>query len=75
MNPQDRKLQQRIARRKEKVQRLIEQQKNRLAALDSAAFLRHKDYLQAVSIVRKKLYRLEQEFLALEAGKLPGIRV
>lgn len=39
MDSQDRKLQQRIARRKEKVKQLIKQQKARLAALDSATFL------------------------------------
>ena len=73
MDPQDRKLQQRVARRKEKVQRLIRDQEARLAALDSSTFLRHKDYLQAMSIVRNKLYRLEQELLALEAGHLHGV--
>ncbi|MDO9536446.1 MAG: hypothetical protein Q7J85_14230 [Bacillota bacterium] len=72
MDPQNRKLQQRIARRKDKVQRMIKEQEARLAALDSAIFLRQKDYQNAVSIVRKKLYRLEQELSALEAGNLPG---
>lgn len=75
VDPQDRKLQQRIARRELKVQRLIREQETRLAALDSATFLRQQDYLQAMSIVRKKLYYLEQELSALEAGRLPGIRV
>ncbi len=72
MNPQDRKRQQRIARRKEKVQRMIRQQEARLAALDAATFLRQQDYIQATSLVRKKLYSLEQELAALEAGRLPG---
>ncbi len=72
---QDRKLQQRIARHKEKGQRLSRVQDARLAALDSTTFLRQQDYLQAMSIIRKKLYYLEQELSALEAGRLPGIRV
>ncbi len=72
MNAQERKLLQRIARRKGKVQRLIREQEARLAALDSATFLRQQDYIQATSLVRKKLYSLEQELAALEAGRLPG---
>ncbi len=72
MNAQERKLLQRIARRKEKVQRLIREQEARLTALDSATFLRQQDYTQATSLVRKKLYSLEQELAALEAGRLPG---
>jgi len=69
---QNRKVQQKIARRKEKVQRMISEQETRLAALDSAIFLRQEDYQKAVSIVRKKIYRLEHELSALEAGYLPG---
>ncbi len=72
MNAQERKLLQRIKRRKGKVQRLIREQEARLAALDSATFLRQQDYIQATSMVRKKLYSLEQELAALEAGHLPG---
>ncbi|GEM_PF-2409943 len=72
MNAQERKLLQRIARRKGKVRRLIREQEARLAALDSATFLRQQDYTQATSLVRKKLYSLEQELAALEAGRLPG---
>ncbi len=72
MNAQERKLLQRIARRKGKVRRMIREQEARLAALDSATFLRQQDYTQATSLVRKKLYSLEQELAALEAGRLPG---
>ncbi len=72
MVPQDRKLQQKIARRKEKVQRLIQEQETRLATLDSATFLRQQDYFQAKSVVRKKLHRLEHELSTLETGRLPG---
>jgi hypothetical protein len=71
LDDQNRKLQQKIARRKEKVQRMIREQKERLAALDSAIFLRQEDYQKAVSMVRKKLYRLEQELSSLEVGNLP----
>ncbi len=71
VDPQERKLQQRIVRRKEKVKRLLDEQKDRLEALDSLTFLRRQDYFQAMSVVRKKIYRLEQELLALEAGHLP----
>ena len=69
---QKRKLQQKIDRRKEKVQRLIGEQETRLAALDSATFIRQQDYMEAKGKVRKKLQRLEQELSALEAGQLPG---
>ncbi len=72
VDTKDRKIQQRIARRKEKVQRLIGEQETRLAALDSATFLRKQDYIQAKNMVRKKLHRLEQELSTLEAGYLPG---
>ena len=75
MYPQNQKLQQRIARRKVKVQRLIKEQEARLAAIDSSTFpnpANHKDYLQSMSMVRKKLNHLEKELLELEAGKLPG---
>lgn len=72
MEPQDRKLQQKITRRKEKVQRLIAEQQARLAALDAATFLRQQDYFQAKNTVRTKLHRLEQELSLLDAGQLPG---
>lgn len=72
MDQQERKLQQRIARRREKVRRLIEEQETRLASLEAASFLRREDYMQAVNKVRQKLYRLEQELAALDDGRLPG---
>ncbi|MDO9536125.1 MAG: hypothetical protein Q7J85_12540 [Bacillota bacterium] len=72
MDPQDRKLQQRIVRRKKKVQRLIREQEVYLATLDPDNNQRWGDYLQLLSRSRNKLQRLKQELLALEAGHLPG---
>ncbi len=70
MNTQERKLQQRIARRKEKVLRQIEEEENRLAALDSVTYLRHEDYLHDKKIIKSKLYRLKEELKNLESGRL-----
>jgi hypothetical protein len=75
MYPQNPKIQQRIARRKVKVQRLIEQQEARLSAMEASAFPSPKEYLQSMSMVRKKLNHLEKELVDLEAGKLPGMWV
>ena len=72
MDPQERKLQQRISRRKEKVQRLIDEQEAYLSTLDPNNFQRRQDYLRALSQAHNKLHRLKQEQLALEAGQLPG---
>ena len=72
MDRRNRKLQLRIARRKEKVQRLIMEQEARLETLDLAAFPHQRDYLRAVSTSRRKLHRLERELSALEDGRLPG---
>jgi hypothetical protein len=72
MYPQNQKVQQKISRRKVKVQRLIKEQEARLAAIDPSTFPSHKDYLQSMSMVRKKLNHLEKELIELEAGKLPG---
>ncbi len=72
MDTQDRKLQQRIARRKEKVQQLIEQQNVYLAVLDPDNYQCWGDYLQVQSRSRNKLHQLKQELLALETGHFPG---
>jgi hypothetical protein len=72
MYPQTAKLRQKIARRKVKVQRLIEEQQARLADMDPSTFSSHKDYLKSESLIRKKLNHLEKELIELEAGKLPG---
>ena len=70
MNTQNRKLKQRIVRRKEKVERMIEEQKARLAALESATFLHQQDHYKATGLVREKLYHLEQELMVLKLGWL-----
>ena len=68
----DRKLRQRIARRTEKMRRLIGEEEANLAVLDSADYPRREDYLRALRLARGKLHRLKRELLALEAGRLPG---
>ena len=70
MDSQERKLKQRIERRKEKVQRMIKEQESRLDALDEASFLHHEDYLEARSAALKKLDRLKKELSGLESGYL-----
>lgn len=72
MYPQTAKLRQKIARRKVKVQRLIDEQEARLADIDPSTLPSHKDYLKSMSIIRKKLNHLQKELIELEAGKLPG---
>ncbi len=70
MYTQERKIRQRIARRKKKVQRMIREQEARLAALDAVTYLRQEDYLRALRLVKNKLYRLQQELQGLESGML-----
>ncbi|MGI5823782.1 MAG: hypothetical protein ACOX6Z_07555 [Dethiobacteria bacterium] len=70
MENQERRFQRRIARRKEKVQRMIKAQQTKLAALDTVTYLRQEDYRQALERVKEKLYRLKQELRGLEAGLL-----
>jgi hypothetical protein len=70
MDRQKIKMQQRIDRRKRKVQRMIGEQEIRLNALDSVTYLRRADYLRDLQTVRGKLYRLKQELQALESGIL-----
>ncbi len=72
MTTPDRKLKLRIARRKKKVQRKIEEQQKQLDTLKTEEFLDRKDYWQALSRERKKLHRLERELNILESGQLPG---
>ena len=71
-NQSDRKFQQRITRRKEKVRRMIREQEARLAALDSVTFLRQEDQRKTVAPVLNKLNRLKQELQILDSGRLPG---
>ncbi len=70
-NPDDRKLEQRIVRRKEKIRGMIEHQEARLIALDSVIFLRQEDQQKAIARVINKLNKLKMELGALESGRLP----
>lgn len=70
MKNQERRFQQRITRRKEKVQGMIKEQKTKLAALDTITYLRQEDYRQALERGRNRLYRLQQELWGLESGLL-----
>lgn len=70
MDAQERKLKQRIVRRKEKILRLIREQEDYLATLDSATYRHQQDYHRALSLARNKLYRLKQELLVLGSGQL-----
>jgi hypothetical protein len=71
MDAQDRKLHLRIARRKAKVLQLIAKQEAYMATLGPMPDRQHrKKYLQTLSAERNKLYRLKQELLVLESGRL-----
>ncbi len=70
MNTRERKIKQRIERRKEKVLRMIGEQEALLIALEAVIFLRREDYRSAQEQIRGKLYRLQQELQALESGIL-----
>jgi hypothetical protein len=72
MDAQDRKLNLRITRRKTKVQRLIAEQEACLVALGTMPDReQHRQkHLQSLSSGRNKLYRLKQELLVLESGRL-----
>lgn len=70
MHSRESKLEKRIARRKEKVQRMIGEQETRISALNSVTFLRQEDCRRALDQARNKLYRLKQELQALESGNL-----
>jgi len=71
-NPIDRKLQQRIERRKKKIKRMIEYLENRLIALDSVVFLRQEDQQKTLARIFRRLSRLKHEQRILESGRLPG---
>ncbi len=73
MRADDRKLKHRIARRKEKVLRLIAEQETRLASVRATTYPRREDYLNDLSRVTGRLHRLRHELLALERGQLPGV--
>jgi len=73
MTTDDRKLQQRIARRKERVQRLIAEQETRLTSIRLATYLRRGDHMRDQGRALAKLHRLRQELATLEADRLPGV--
>ena len=70
MDPSERKLNQRIARRKEKVEKMITKQKIIIKGMDPFAYQDYTDYLRELSSATNKLHRLEQELMILESGKL-----
>ena len=71
INSQDRKIKQRIARRRQKVTLLIAKQEIVLSGLDEKDFASRKDYLKSLAAAQNKMSRLRRELMALEAGKLP----
>ena len=71
LDTQDRKLNERIAHRKEKVQRLIKEQEAILAVLDPMPDRQHRqEYLRTLISGQNKIRRLKQELLVLESGRL-----
>ncbi len=68
MTTKDRKFQQKVTRRKEKVGRMILEQQVRLDLLDP----KHEEYYRKRRSLQAKLSRLEQELRSLEASSLPG---
>ena len=72
MYPQNRKQQQRIAKRKVKVQQMIKEQEASLAAINPDEYDNQQDYQRALKQYKSKLERLQQELRTLEAGKMPG---
>ena len=70
MHIRERRIQQRIDRRKRKVRRMIREQKVRLAALDDVTFLHQEDRRQALARIKNKLHRLEKELRGLKSGML-----
>ncbi len=67
-----RNLKLRIARRKLRVLRLIEQQQKQLDILNSEDYQDGQDYWQTLNREKGKPHRLEQELKILESGQLPG---
>ena len=70
MDPNERKLNQRIVKRKEKVEKMITKQKIIIKGMDPSEYQDHKDYLRDLSSATQKLHRLEQELIILESGHL-----
>ena len=72
MYPQNRKQQQRISKRKVKVQQMIKELEASLAAVNPDEYDNQQDYHRALKQCNSKLERLQQELRTLEAGKMPG---
>lgn len=70
MPTRERKIQQRIARRKRKVRRMIREQEVRVAALEAVTYLRQEDRRRTMERAKNKLYRLKQELRGLKSGLL-----
>ena len=70
MDPSERKLNQRIANRKEKVEKMIAQQEAEIDSIDLATYQHYKDYLHDMSLAVHKLNKLKQELVILESGRL-----
>ncbi|MEX2356040.1 MAG: hypothetical protein WD535_03295 [Thermaerobacterales bacterium] len=73
MATEDPKLQKRIDRRKEKVERLIAQYQSRLESIDQAVYLRPENHQRDVSAAMSKLQQLQQELAGLESGRRPRL--
>ncbi len=70
MNPDERKLNQRITRRKEKVIKLVAQQEAEISRIDMIEYQQYKDYVHDMGLAVHKLNRLKQELAILESGRL-----
>ena len=70
MDPEERKLNQRIAKRKEKVEKMIAELEIIIKDMDPDTYNNYNDYLKSLSSATQKLNRLEQELVILESGHL-----
>ena len=70
MDPEERKLNQRIIKRKEKVKEMIDTQQSIIDNLDPSSYHNQSYYFRALSVATRKLHRLQQELVILESGRL-----
>ena len=70
MDPEERKFNQRIVKRKGKVKKMITEQEAIIKGMDPSAYQHHMDYLRDLSSASHKLHRLQQELIILESGHL-----
>ena len=73
MDPEERKLNQRIIKRKEKVMEMIANQQSIIDNLDPSSYHNQSYYLKALSIATHKLHRQQQELLILESGRFAQV--